>query len=243
MRNSRKLFLFSLYIILPLSTFLSYIIGIFIGNKFLLPVLNVLFPYPFMIYLVSEEKTKEALHSMLLWAFFLIIFGTIVFSIFPQRAEEMVINGKSYRDEMFNWIKTGVGRESNPEEFIPQHLIHIGIFVIFSFVSASLLSIIMGSVMVNYMNFYVSQLILNSKNKIIPVILGWHFWSLIRVLSFVILGVILSEPMVYFLRKGKWKLGKKKDIIFIAFSGLILDIILKALFSPLIREILKRSLF
>ncbi len=243
MKNSKKLSPFKIYFIILFSSFLSYIIGISIGNKYLLPILNISFAYPFMIYLILKEKKREAIKSMLLWALSLILFGTIIFSIFPERTEKVVINGKANKDEMFEWIKTGVGRESNPKEFIPQHLIHIGIFVIFSLFSASLLSISMGSIMVNYMNFYVAQLIINSKNKIIPICLGWHFWSLIRVFSFVILGVLLSEPLLSLIKRKKPQIGKEKALLLIAISGLILDIILKATFAPLIGRILKNALF
>ncbi len=241
MKDLKKLSLFNFVLIL--STFLSYIIGILIGNKFLLPVLNISFSYPFMVYLISRGKRREALKSMLIWALSLIIFGTAIFSFFPEKAEITVINGKKYRDEMFEWIRTGVGRESNPKEFIPQHLLHISIFIILSFISSSFLSILMGSVMVNYMNFYVSQLIFHSKNKIIPILLGWHFWSLIRVFSFVILGVLLSEPLLCFIKRRKLEIWKEKSLILISIAGLILDIILKTLFAPLIGNIFNKFIF
>jgi len=241
LKDSKRLYFFNFLIIL--STFFSYIFGILIGNKFLLPILNISFSYPFMIYLISRGKRREALKSMLIWALSLIIFGTALFSFFPEKAECTVIKGKEYRDEMFEWIRTGVGRESNPEEFIPQHLLHITIFIILSLISSSFLSILMGSVMVNYMNFYVSQLILHSKNKIIPILLGWHFWSLIRVLSFVILGVLLSEPLLCFIKIKKLEMGKEKALILVSIAGLILDIILKTLFAPLTGNIFRKLIF
>ncbi len=243
MRDSKRLYLSKIFPVIFLSTFLSYIIGIFIGKKLLLPIINISFAYPLMIYFVLKGKRREAIFSMLLWALSLMIFGTIVFSIFHEKAENIVINGKSYKEEMFEWIKTGVGRESNPKDFIPQHLIHAGVFVILSLLSASFLSIIMGTIMVNYMNFYVAQLIIHSKNKAIPIILGWHFWSIIRVFSFVIIGVLISEPLLSLIKKKKPQIGKEKFLLFLAISGLILDIILKTLFSPLIGNILRKALF
>lgn len=243
MEDSKGLYLSKILPVIFFSTLLSYIIGIFIGIKFFLPIINISLAYPVMIYLVLKGRRKEAVYLMLLWALSMIIFGTIVFSIFPERAENTVINGKSYKEEMFEWIKTGAGRESNPKSFIPQHLIHVGVFVILSLISASFLSIIMGSIMVNYMNFYVAQLIIHSKNKAIPIILGWHFWSLIRVFSFVILGVLLSEPLLSFLKKEEPQIGKEKFLLFLTLSGLMLDIILKTIFSPLIGDILRKVLF
>ena len=97
MKDSKRLYFFNFLIIL--STFFSYIFGILIRNKFLLPILNISFSYPFMIYLISRGKRREALKSMLIWALSLIIFGTALFSFFPEKAESTVIKGKEYRDE------------------------------------------------------------------------------------------------------------------------------------------------
>lgn len=243
MRDSKKSYLSKILPVIFLSTFLSYLIGISIGIRFFLPIINISLSYPLMIYLILKNRRKEAIWSMLLWALSLIIIGTAVFSIFPEKAEKTVINGKNYKEEMFEWIRTDLGRESSPEDFIPQHLIHAGVFVILSLVSASFLSIIMGSIMVNYMNFYVSQLIIHSKNKAIPIIFGWHFWSLIRVFSFVILGVLLSEPLLSLIKKKRPQIGKEKFLFSLAISGLLLDIVLKILFSSFIGNILKKALF
>ncbi len=229
--------------IIPFSTLLFYIVGILAGGKILLPILNISFAYPSMIYLISKDKRREAVYLMLIWAISLIIFGTTLFSIFPEKAERVVINGREYRDEMMEWIRTGVGRETNPREFIPQHLTHIGVFIVLSFISASLLSITMGAIMVNYMNFYVSQLIIHSKNKFIPILLGWHFWSLIRVVSFVILGVLLSEPLILLIKKRKMEWGKEKSLFLIAVLGLLLDIFLKLCFAPIIGLLFKKTLY
>ncbi|MGQ9617373.1 MAG: hypothetical protein ACUVUG_00245 [Candidatus Aminicenantia bacterium] len=186
---------------------------------------------------------REAVHLMMVWAFSMIILGTLSFSLFPEKCEKIVINGIEYREEMFEWIKTGTGRESDPSQFIPQHLIHISIFIFLSILSASFLSILMGAIMVNYMNFYVSQLILLSENKLIPIIFGWHFWSIIRVISFVILGVFLSEPIISILKKRRIQWKKDFKLFLFAISCLIGDIVLKTLFAPIIRTLLKNSLF
>lgn len=97
--------------------------------------------------------------------------------------------------------------------------------------------------MVNYMSFYASQLIINSKNKIIAIIWGWPFWSLMRVFSFVILGVLLSEFLLSLIKRKKPKIGEEKALLLMAISGLFLDIVSKAIFAPLIGRILKNALF
>lgn len=59
---------------------------------------------------------------MLLWALSLIIFGTFIFPIFPERAESVVIDGREYREDMFARIKSGISTESPSIWLILTHL-------------------------------------------------------------------------------------------------------------------------
>jgi hypothetical protein len=51
--------------------------------------------------------------------------------------------------------------------------------------------------LMNYMAYYVAEVV-----RLTPVaprraaLLGWHPWSVVRIVSFVILGVVLAEPLL-----------------------------------------------
>jgi hypothetical protein len=55
-----------------------------------------------------------------------------------------VILGPPYRDEMFAFIASGQGRESDPARFVPQHLLHAGIFAVVTLASGGLLGLFMA---------------------------------------------------------------------------------------------------
>jgi hypothetical protein len=227
---------------LIITTVLGTVTGFLINSKILLPILVSLSGYLFMIYLVKSQRRREAVIYMLLWAFILGVVMTIACYIFPQKSADLIINGTKYNNEMFSWIKTGVGREGTPSQFIPQHLLHLSLFVILSIVTMSSVSILFGAILMNYMSFYVAQLMLAAPNKLIMFILGWHFWSLFRITGFVILGVVLSEILARKVFKYKWKFTDIKNYILIVTILIFADIVSKTIFAPSIGRLVKSIL-
>jgi hypothetical protein len=150
----------------------------------------------------------------------------------PVRAAQSIYNGTSYVQEMFQWIRTGIGAEGDPLKFVPIHLFHIIIFCFLSAVSASLLSLLMGALLMNYMAFYVASVIQASHHAQLAVCMGWHPWSIIRIISFVILGVILGEPLICKITGRDYEYVGVRPFLWGAIGGLILDILMKAILAP-----------
>src|SRR6266487_6943795 len=147
------------YLFLFAGVILSYAIGFAVSNKILLPLLNVAFSYPVLYWLVADGKRNLAFAPMLFWALCMGIVGVVSVLHFPERATNSIIYGKTYQAEMFQWIRTGIGTESDPWRFLPQHLLHFAIFAVLSLLTASIVSLLMGAVLMNYMNFYAASVI------------------------------------------------------------------------------------
>jgi hypothetical protein len=149
--------------------------------------------------------------------------------------DALVIHGPQYRDEMFHWIRTGTGAESSPRLFLPQHAMHIALFVACSLATASLLSIAMGAVLMNYMSFYVASLARAGAPAWAVVFLGWQPWALCRVAAFAILGAVLAEPLllrVSVLRRPYGGLRAARPYLIAAAAALVADVVLKAALAP-----------
>ena len=55
----------------------------------------------------------------------------------------------------------------------------------------------MGAVLMNYMGHYVGTLAAaEPRVRPLTMMLAWHPWAVIRVISFVIIGVVLSAPLL-----------------------------------------------
>lgn len=219
--------------ILILATLLSYPIGLAIREPLVLPLLNTAPAYATMVTLLHRGDRRGALIAMLVWAAALAVFGTLTFALWPRPVEDLILGGSAYRNEMFHWIWTGQGSEGSPFLFLPQHLLHLVAFVASSFVTASTLSIFMGSVLMNTMAFYVASLARAGAPAWAVVLLGWQPWALCRVAAFCLLGVVLAEPLLSRLARYPYAgLRSTRKLLAWAAIGIVADWVLKATLAP-----------
>jgi hypothetical protein len=215
------------------ATALSYPLGLTVGNPWLLPALNALPAYLAMVQRLRAGDRRGAVITVLAWAATLAVCGTLSFALWPQDPARVVLNGAGYREEMFTWICTGVGREGHWRQFLPQHLLHLGAFVALSLATASAISILFGAALMNYMAYYVASLVRAGVPTATVVLFGWQPWALCRVAAFCILGAILAEPLLKRLRpEGPAIEGSRRLYLVAAACGILADWLLKTTLAP-----------
>lgn len=189
------------------------------------PFLAAAFLYPLFIVLVKRNRYMAALKCSLLWT----LSGTLTVVLFaaqyPWRADQLIIRGKEYRQEMMTWVDTGVGRESTPSEFIPQHLLHAAFFSAVTFLSAGFLGLVAGAFLLNYMNVYVATYLTSANAGLAGLFLSWHPWALVRVGAYLLLGVYLSGLALWMAKKTPH--APPFSWLCLGVGGLVLDIVLK----------------
>ena len=232
-----------IYIYLFAGTIAATAIGFLAGNKVLLPILQILVAYPLLYSLVVRGLRKRAFVAMLFWALSLAIVVVTASAYYPAPATESIFYGANYKDQMFHWIKTGEGAEGNPVQFVPVHLLHFVVFVGLSLSTGSLLSLLMGALLMNYMSFYVASVIGASQGHWVAGLMAWHPWSAIRVASFVILGVILGEPLICKIQKRTYEYLSVRPYFWLALHGLVLDVLMKSLLAPWWGTTLRKFIF
>lgn len=219
--------------LLVVATLASYPIGLAIGHPWLLPALNTVPAYVTMVALLRRQQRRQAVIAMLVWAAALAVGGTVTFAAWPRPVDAIVLNGPGYREEMFAWILTGIGREGRPSLFLPQHLGHLAGFVVLSLATASALSITLGAVLMNFMSFYVASLARARAPAWAVLLLGWQPWAICRVAAFCTLGVVLAEPLLSRILKYPYEgLRAARPYLVVAVSGILADWLLKALLAP-----------
>jgi hypothetical protein len=219
--------------LLVLATLVSYPVGLAVGHPWLLPALNTVPAYLTMVALLRRGERGQAVLAMLIWAVALAVGGTVSFALWPRPVDAVVLNGPAYRDEMFAWILTGIGREGQPSRFLPQHIAHLGGFVMLSLATASALSITLGAVLMNFMSFYVASLARAGVPTWAVVLLGWQPWAICRVAAFCTLGVVLSEPLLSRILKYRHEgLASARPYLLAAAGGILADWILKTVLAP-----------
>jgi hypothetical protein len=235
-------------VLLVLASAVSYPLGLALGQPWLLPLLNAAPAYTLMAMCLRRGARRQAVVAMLVWAAALTVCGTLSFALWPSDPGALVLHGPAYRDEMFRWIHTGQGTEGDVRLFLPQHLTHLAAFVVLSLLCASTVSIFMGAVLMNYMDYYVASLARAHVPLGTVIAFGWQPWAVCRVAAFCVLGAVLAEPVLAepllskLLRYEYGGLRVARPYVLWAAAGIVADCVLKAALAPTWGEVLRRAL-
>ena len=221
-------------------TLLSYAVGWTIGVPVLLPILNTLASFPLMVLALRRGDLRLAVARMLLWALTMGMTATALSYARPSQTGALFLRGDSYRAEMFAWVRTGQGAESTPSQFIPQQAGHALLFSGLALATGGTAAMPMGAALMNYMGHYVGTLAGSSRRPALTLILAWHPWAVIRVISFVVIGVVLSAPLLSRLGKFRVDRAAARALLLAAGAGLVADVVLKTLLAPAWQPLLLR---
>ncbi|MEH2071582.1 MAG: hypothetical protein V7K47_26085 [Nostoc sp.] len=224
-----------------LSTTASFVFGI----PWLMPIFGAAIPYPIFFLEVRRQQYRSAFWWMLLWGVLQSTAVIVATAIAPQKAAKVILRGQSYTIEMLHWIRTGEGTEGSLSLFLPDHLLQYGIFCILCVVTLSSVASIFGTWMLNYMNFYVAQLVKLSAKPWLAAILGWYPWSILRIIGFIATGVALAALGLNLLTRIRGEVPKSafpKFYMLIGIGFVIADIVVKAVLAPIWQKMLLSAL-
>lgn len=222
------------------GTLASYAIGWLIGLPALVPFLNAALPWWLMVQSLRLGQVRRAIAIMLVWALTMGVAATSMAALGWSRTRSGDLFLRSeYRDQMIEWVRAGVGPESQPGVFIPRHLAYAGVFTATALATGGALAMPMGAVLMNQMGEYVGSMARQSAHPVTSVILGWHPWAVIRVIGFVMIGVVLSGVLLSRVLKFPYSLTRHRRYLFVGVGLLGLDIALKWILAPAWGPILK----
>jgi len=226
--------------LLLFATPIAPLISLLPGGRFLFPLLVPLALYPGFARAVREGEYARAFRRSLLWATLLSASVILFVHVSPRAAADGILNAEPYRQEMFGWIETGVAKENDWRLFLPEHLLHLGLFVALAWVSGGYLALALGAALTAYMSYFVGSFAVATGSPLLGSLAAWVPWSVVRVLAFVALGCILARPLL--LRKA-WPFGaKERRWILAAILGILTDLLVKATLAPTYGLFLRRWL-
>lgn len=224
---------------------LSYPLGLAIEPRYLLPLLNALPAWWLMARRLRAGDLRGAVLLMLVFPLALAFIGTLSLALWPtpDGLIPAVFNAQEYREEMFQWIRTGVGTEGEWRLFLPMHVTHLIAFVVVSLLTGSLVSITGGAVLTNYMDGYVASIHRAGAPLWATIFFGWQPWAICRVAAFCILGVVLAEPVLsraFDYKARAW--SETRPFVMTAAVLILADWVLKAALAPTWGRILHDAL-
>lgn len=183
---------------------------------------------------IVADRDGGAFRAALLWAI-LLSAATIAFVLaFPEVAAREIVRGEPYRVEMFRWIETGVGKEGDWRQFLPEHALHLALFALLAVASGGYLGLALGAGLLAYMNYFVASVVAASDGGVGALATAWFPWSVSRVLAFIALGTLLARPILKRTRRPFE--ARHRRWLALILLGLAADIGLKILLAPIFRE-------
>lgn len=164
------------------------------------------------------------------WAFGSTIVAIPAFWPAAERTDRLVLRAQPYRESMFDWLRTGRGPETRPLATLRAHALELALYLAAALATANLASMILGAVLLNYMNAYVASLLRSAHRFWLVLLLGWNVWSLIRVAAYVMLGVACAAPIATWLGLPP-RPGEVPLLLWMGGVGVVLDVALKLLLS------------
>src|SRR5262249_23417497 len=125
---------------------------------------------------------------------------------------------------------TGEAPENHPAAFIPVHLLHLGLFLLLTWASGGYLGLVLGATLVDYMSYFVGSYAVASAHPVLGAMAAWVPWSVVRVFAFVLLGALFARPLLV---RRVWPFTRLEyQLMALAASGLLVDILMKSLLAP-----------
>ncbi|MBD3337117.1 MAG: hypothetical protein GF355_16500 [Candidatus Eisenbacteria bacterium] len=217
--------------------------SIFLGWPWFPPFLQATLIFPLYLFHILNRDTRRALVHMLVWALVTSAATILITVLDAQTAQQAIWRSTDYHNEMFHWIRTGVGPESTPSQFIPQHIWHYALFLGVSLITLGWGGLVMGAALLNYMNYYVGTLVLAATHPTNAVLVGWPPYAMIRVVAYVCGAVALSDFVVaVVLRKNVWDRRVTRTYLLWSAGLFGVDIVVKFFLAPVWRRVLERAL-
>ncbi len=140
---------------------------------------------------IGGGRHREAVLLALAWAAWLSISTVASVVRSPEAIARGIWHASAYRDEMLRWIATGAGGEGSIALFLPRVLVEYALVVALSAVSAGAAALLLGALLLGYMNGYVGWVVAHADPKTGPLaaaFLAWPPWPMMRVVSFILAG-------------------------------------------------------
>jgi hypothetical protein len=215
------------------------------GFRWLLPLLAPLSVHAALARRVRERRYGAAWTIGMAWALLLSLGFLGLVHLRLNVATNGILHGTEYKSEMQQWISSGEGKESSPALFLPEHLAHLGAFLLLTLASGGYLGLALGAYLLGYMSFYVGSFA--TRTGVVGGLAAWPPWAILRVAAFVLFLVVLARPLLVRRTDPRWnRLGRREwGLLAIALAGVIADALLKTLLAPhwslMLRNLLLRT--
>ena len=199
-------------------------------NRYVLPLVQALFGWVAFAAGWQAHGPVWAAAVVVGWAAgtTLISVGTFVGA--AADVDRAVLRAKRYRESMLAWLSTGRGPEATPLVTAWVHGKELAAYLVAAVLTANMLSLALGAVLLNYMNAYVATLLRAAKRRVVVLLLAWNVWSVVRVAAYVGLGAAAANVLGRFVGLPDGA-GAEGPLWVWGGAGVVADLVLKLALS------------
>lgn len=203
------------------------------------PLLSAALFHPLWSRTVAGGELRRAIVLAQLWALACSIVSIALVASTGDRYLDVLWNAEKYRDEMFHWVRTGVGEESEPARFLPVHATHFIAFCVLALASFGYFGLALGATLLHYMNYYVGSLVASAASPGIIALVGWPPYAIVRVVGFVTVATALAAYAFRRFRGAAIDPSSIRRNLLLGVCLVIADVVIKTLVAPSWGEMLR----
>lgn len=203
------------------------------------PLLSAALFHPLWAGAVARGELRRAIVLAQLWALSCSIVSIVLVARTGDTYRDVLWNAEVYRGEMFHWVRTGVGEESEPARFLPLHASHFLAFAALSLLSFGFLGLALGAALLHYMNFYVGSLVASAASPVAIAFLGWPPYAIVRVIGFVTVATALTAFAHRRFRGVALDPASIRRNLLLGVALVVADALIKTLVAPSWGELLR----
>jgi hypothetical protein len=219
----------------------TQVVGSLSASRLVVALIIAIPPWIVLTRHLARGRMWDGVLDMFLWAIWECMAIITLCYLYPARAEQAIWNASTYWEDMRNWIQTGKGTEGDPALWLPLQGKHLIMLIVGAFIFG-LPALVMGVFQLNYMNYYVSQVMHSSGNPLIALPIAWHFWSVIRVAGYIIIATSIYQLEIAFmnLRRLRWTTWSIVGGLVVGLLLVVADALLKLGNAELTRQALEK---
>ncbi len=147
-----------------------------------------------------------------------------------DRVDDRVLRAASYRWASLRWFAAGDGPDAHPLATARAHATELLVYLAAALLTANLLALVLGAVLLGYMNAWVARLLAAATRPWTVRLLAWNVWSLARVAAYVLLGSVCAGPLLGWVGYPPPP-GSASPLLIAGAVGVVLDLALKLLLA------------
>ncbi len=211
----------SCYIVVA-ATLLSCALGIAVGDRFVMPVLNLAAVAPFYIWAAVRGRYGAAVGIALLWLVCIAAFITVGTMLFPARTGGAVFYGPAFNEGFNGWLAGSGFAWGKTAGYVRAVASQGSLTGGLSIFTGGLGGLLVAAVNVNYVSYNAGKLLLSSSNGTLSLAFAWPFWEVLKAIGLVNLSVGFGVSAFRFIlrRKVSYKTALEYILIGLLFVGL-----------------------